>query len=53
MTFKGLDVSGKKEDYINDLLNVSSFKKEDLVKMSFQDVLLNWAFYFQPSLLTR
>ena len=53
MTFKGLDVSGKKEDYINDLLNVSSFKKEDLIKMSFQDVLLNWSFYFQPSLLTR
>jgi hypothetical protein len=53
MKFKGLIVDGKKEEYIESLLNVSEFKREYLEKMSFEEVLLNWAFYFQPSLLTR
>jgi hypothetical protein len=59
MKFKGLEVSGTKEDYIRDILNVShidgysNLKEEDLLKMSFHDVLLNWAFYFRPLLITR
>ena len=59
MKFKGIQVSGTKEDYIKDILNIShikdcgNWKEEDLKNMSFNEVLTNWAFYFRPGLLTR
>lgn len=53
MKFKGYIVEGKKEEYIKDLLNVSKFNESELEKMSFNDVLLNWCFYFKPNLVSQ
>jgi hypothetical protein len=52
MKFKGLIVEGKKEEYIQDLLNVSKFNQVELENMSFNDVLVNWCFYFKPNLVS-
>ena len=53
MKFKGLIIEGKKEDYIKNLLEVSKFTRIELEKMSFNEVLIQWSFYFKPVLLTK